>query len=368
MNIVIDTNIIRRDLKFADKNFDILLDYLSKTNSRIVMPRIVIEEIMGLYKRILVDKKKEYLNSLRKLDSLLIKKSISHEVDLSTTNEVTKYIDYLKEKLRIGDESIIEYKPEYLNDIVKRAIARMKPCGDKGQQFRDGILWLTMLDYAKSQPDRKLIFISDNPKDFSSGGNNELDSQLKEETSALNIEIIYFKTIYDFVREHAVKIDFITEEWIMENVHDSTLTEMFNNIIMKEDKRILDKIRGSLEHGKTITGYIQSTGYISSNLIDFYVYEMADGTLLLNLEFEFEKEYEFEYEEEVEKEESVFEYECHFNPNTGDYDFEPAYVPRYRTKYEAKIECECPLFRGEFIITIKDKRVVDYEFKEWDWG
>jgi len=368
MDIVIDTNIIRRDLKFADKNFDILLDYLSKTNSRIVMPRIVIEEIMGLYKRILVDRKNEYVNSLRKLDSLLIGKSISHEIGISTNNEVTKYIDYLKDKLRIRDESIIEYKPEYLNDIVTRAIARKKPCGDKGQQFRDGILWLTILDYAKSQPDRKLIFISDNPKDFSSGGNNELDPQLKEEASGLNIEIVYFKTISDFVREHAAKIDFITEEWIMKNVNDSTLTEMFNNVVVKEDKRILDKITGSLKHGKTITGYIQSTGYINSNLIDFYVYEMADGTLLLNLEFEFEKEYEFEYEEEVEKEESDFEYECHFNANTGDYDIEPAYVPRYRTRYEAKIDCECALFRGKFVITIKDKRVIDYDFEGWDWG
>ena len=33
MNILIDTNIIRQDLKFRDRNFDILLDYLSKTNS-----------------------------------------------------------------------------------------------------------------------------------------------------------------------------------------------------------------------------------------------------------------------------------------------------------------------------------------------
>ncbi len=368
MNVVIDTNIIRRDLKFRDKNFEILLDYLSKTNSKIVMPRIVIEEISGIYKRMLIDKKDEYLNSLRKLNSVLIGKSFNNEIDISTTNEVNKYIKYMKSKLKIVEEDIIEYKTEYLNDIVRRAIARKKPCDNKGQQFRDTILWLTILDYTKSQSDKKLVFISDNPKDFSSGDNNELDPQLKEEASAFNIEIIYFKTISDFVREHAAKIDFITKEWIEENIDESTIIKMFNNIIEIKDKYILDNIEGSLEYGKSITGYIQSTGYINSNLIDFYVYEMADGTLLLNLEFEFEKEYEFEYEEEVGKEESDFEYEYHFNPNTGDYDIEPAYVPRYRTKYEAKIDYECPLFRGKFIITIKDKRVVDYEFKEWDWG
>jgi len=368
MNVVIDTNIIRRDLKFKDKNFEILLDYLSKTNSKIVMPRIVIEEISGIYKRMLIDKKDEYMNSLRKLNSILIGKSFKNEIDISTNNEVNQYLKYMKSNLKISEEDIIEYKTEYLKDIVIRAIERKKPCDNKGQQFRDAILWLTILDYTKSQSDKKIIFISNNPKDFSSGDSNELDPQLKEEAKVFNIEIIYFKTISDFVREHAAKIEFITKEWIGENIDESTIIKMFNHIIEKKDKYILDNIKGSLEYGKSITGYIQSTGYINSCLIDFYVYEMSDGTLLLNLEYEFEKEYEFEYEEELEKEEYGFEYECHFNPKTGGYDIEPEYVPRYRTKYEAKTNCKYPLFRGKFIITIKDKRVVDYEFEEWDWG
>lgn len=368
MNILIDTNIIRKDLKLRDRNFDILLDYLSKTNSIVILPQIVTEEIAGLYKRLVSDRKDDYDNALRKLNSVLLESNFDNEVVISIDSEVNSYIKYLKSKLKIQNNNIIRYKAEYLNDIVRRAIEKRKPCGKDGQHFRDAILWLTLLDYTKTLPERKIVFISDNPKDFGSGDTSELDPQLKAEANSLNIEIFYYRTISDFVKQHAVKIDFITRDWIIENVSETTIEKMFNEIIEKDDRVVLDIISDSLEYGKEPTGYIQPLDYICTNLIDFYVYEMQDGTFLLNLEYEIEKEYEYEFEEEVEREKPDCDYDYHFNPSTRSYELEYIHVPRLRTEYEAKCQCSCPLFRAKYIITIKDRHVVDYDFKEWELG
>jgi hypothetical protein len=52
MDTILDANIIRKDLKLNDISFEILTDYLARTNSKLIFPSIVVEEIIGLYKRV----------------------------------------------------------------------------------------------------------------------------------------------------------------------------------------------------------------------------------------------------------------------------------------------------------------------------
>jgi hypothetical protein len=64
MDTIIDANIIRRDLKLNDRGFEILSDYLVKTNSKLIFPSIVVEEIKGLYKRALQERFEDYTKSI----------------------------------------------------------------------------------------------------------------------------------------------------------------------------------------------------------------------------------------------------------------------------------------------------------------
>lgn len=61
MDIILDSNIFKRDLKLKDKNFEILNDYLAKTNSSLILPKIVFEEIKNLYKKTLKDNFNTYI-------------------------------------------------------------------------------------------------------------------------------------------------------------------------------------------------------------------------------------------------------------------------------------------------------------------
>ena len=49
MDVILDSNIFRSDILLRSKDFDILMDYLSKTDYRLIMPQVILDEIKGLY-------------------------------------------------------------------------------------------------------------------------------------------------------------------------------------------------------------------------------------------------------------------------------------------------------------------------------
>lgn len=366
MDVIIDTNIIRKDLKLNDKNFEILVDYLNKTNSRIIFPSIVIEEIKGLYKRVLNNKLEEFLTSHNKLDSTLINHKLPEVPSIQVEEEVKQYINYVHEKLGTSENNVIEYKDSYLSELVSRAINRRKPIDEKGQEFRDGILWLTLLDYTKQKEEKRIALISGNTKDFADINKNSLNPELQKEVKEKNIEVKYFTSLNDFAREHASFIEYITENWIQENINTRTLEELFAEILGElGSDQILEGVE--LQSNESPTGNLKSTDYIESELKNFFVYEKSDGTIFLNLEFEFELEYEIEVEREFEKDISTYDYKV-TTDSKGEPEMEMIFVPDYSFDFEFDYKYEYPVLTGEFVVTIKDGEILGYELKDWYWS
>lgn len=367
MDTIIDANIIRRDLKLNDRNFEILIDYLGKTNSKLILPSIVVEEIKGLYKRALQERFEEYIKSVEKLKSTLLFLEMPETPALDIEGDAEKYLEFIHKKFGTTASSIIPYKNEWLPEIVKRAIERKKPLDNKGQQFRDGILWLTILDYAENTEEKLIAFISDNPTDFSDKADNKLSKELYEEAKQRGVEIKFFKTLNDFAKEHASSIDFISKEWIETNIDHSILEKLFVEALGdKQENAILDNL--DLERNEQTTGHINRTSYINSSLLEFFVYEKRDGTILLNLEVQFETEYEIEIERTVEKDNTRYDYVYRTNPRTGEPEMDMVYVPDFYLEQEFDYKFDYPLFRGKFVIAISDKKIDNYELKDWDWG
>jgi len=367
MDIIIDANIIRRDLKLNDKNFEIVVDYLKRTNSQLIFPSIVVEEVKALYKRALTERYNDFKKSKEKLESTFLFAELPKlpEIDIEADSE--KYIEYVHSKLGTTEKNIIPYKNEFLPELVKRAVERKKPLDDNGQQFRDGLLWLTILDYATSIEEKRVTLISDNPKDFAEKGTNQLSSELDKESKELGVEIKYFKRLSDFVKEHASEIEFLNNEWIKSNVDYKIIEKLFGEFLSDvQEDGVLDGVE--LGSNENTTGHANRTDYISSNLIDFYLYEKSDGIILLNIEVEFETEYEIEIERTIERDTSRYDYRYITNPRTGEPDMDMVFIPDYSVEQEYDYKYENPLFRGKFVLTIKDKKIENYELKDWDWG
>lgn len=359
MNVIIDTNVIVRDLKLKDKKFEILKDYLKKTNSRLLIPSIVLEETLGFYERMLKERTQDYYRIHKKMSNILMSSNMENLSQIDFAKETKLYENFLRLKLEIQENSIIKYKNEYLPELVKRAIKRKKPLDIKGQQFRDGLLWLTILDVAKSLENRSLIFISDNVSDFGNKKTNSLNNELEVEIENLNIKIIYFRTIDDFTREYAQKINAISTKWINENVNIKELNLNFHSVLKTEYNYFLMSYKDSLESNERLTGYIKETGQETSRILDYYVYQMTDGIIYVNLNLSVTKEFEVEVERNTEG----WKYDFGYDHIEGEFGY------HYKFGFEEEVYIDSIEFNFvvKFVLTVENEKIINYELIGWDW-
>jgi hypothetical protein len=294
MDIVLDSNIFRSDVSLRSKDFDVLKDYLKKTSSLLIIPQIILDEVKGLYLRLLNERKSELSKSINNLNSVLIDNSIE-DFKIDAKTELVKYENYIKQRLDITPENIIGYKNEFLPNIAQRAINRIKPSGEKGQGFRDTLIWLTLKDYCKNNSDKQIVFISNNTEDFANAKKNSLHETLSKECIEIGIKVHYYKSIRDFIESVSMKIDFINLEWINKNVDFELLKKtIIQNLNQTENPSIISKVEE--EFGVKCDSY-KATDLIFLDEKDFFVYEMLDNLLVVyfilraNVEFEFTLKY-----------------------------------------------------------------------------
>lgn len=343
MDIILDSNIYRNDFLLRSSDFDVILDYLLRTDSSIYIPQIVLDEIRELHKRALKERIFNFNKANNNLKLILADDSLVLDIKPFDLNEESnRYINYIKNRFNITERQIIEAKDTYFKEVTRRAVQREKPCGDDGQGFRDTIIWLTLKDYCLKSREKQITFISNNDKDFANSDKTELHDSLKKECDLLGIKINYFKSIRDFIDKHSVKIDFITEDWIWENLD----IESFNEYILdfmngKRTNSLTDLIRRKVEHD--CSGYSNAIHSNTYSIQSFSVYEMVDGSYVVNITFVCEIEVEYEY--------YIYEY---------DYREEPFNYPIGRYTNFAHKYFDTEIYSS---LTIRDREILEYEIE-----
>jgi len=347
MDVVLDSNIFRSDISLRSKEFDILLNYLAKTESTIVIPQIVFDEIKGLYTREFTNRLATLRKAANNMNLVLI--NVDNHIkfyDFDIASENSKYEEFIKKHLKIRDEYIIPYNNDYLPEISRRAINRIKPSGDNGQGFRDTLIWLTIKDYCKTCREKQITFISNNHEDFAGSNKVTLDESLNQECVAENIKINYFNSLKEFIENHSTKIDFINDDWISSNLDRDSIEELAIDWLNKGEKRNIiswfqRKSRNTYEGYKALSINILS---IESPT----VYEMSDNLLIINVTIEAEIEIEFSfYDDEYIH---SFEYEDYYSNRKRGFDSNIQYI-------------ETQLYIS---ITIKDNNILEPELVDID--
>ena len=297
MIIVLDTNIFREDFLMNSFKFKILFDFLKKTESKIVVPQIIYQEIDALYRREIEEKISRIEKSRDFLKKILVG-GLKQDIELNINGEVKKYFTYFKERLKIGEKNIIPYQDNYLDETVKRALFRIKPCSEKGEEFRDTLLWLTLLDIASSTDDKRVIFISKNVREFASK-DGKLDTYLFEDAKKRGVTIKYYKSLDDFIKDKAKQIDFITKEWLLSLITIGTINK---KVVEASEQSYYREGLLRCAEDKTknrLTGYVNL--YTANlDIREFYVYEAVDSeTYYIQIIYDGEGEAEIEFNEEI---------------------------------------------------------------------
>lgn len=278
MDVILDSNIYRSDFFCRSNQFQALNDYLTKTNSSVLIPQVVLDEVLALYRKELIDK---YLIVEKSLTSL---KNILNSVIIGVLPEIDQdaVVEEYRETLLSSFSAfkILPYDNSLLPLISQRLIDKKKPGGSKGQGFRDTLIWLTAVHFLLNNDAKRLAFISQNTSDFAESSTRNLHEELHTECTDNHVQIDYFTSVGDFIQTKSTKIDFITFEWLENNLDSDDLTDQIFEKL-NDDKSDLQYEVSNHFHDHVYDVYLHA---VEVKLTDeFFVYEISDIKYVVNL-------------------------------------------------------------------------------------
>lgn len=269
MNLILDTNIFISNPTLSSMNWDVLNDYLLKTDSKIIMPQIINKEISAVYKRRLQKEYSRYKSSMKSVNDMILESIKDNGVNIE--EQADKIKTHIFQKLNIKDSQIIEHKPDYLDKAIYRAVNHIRPCSDKKEEFRDTIIWLTLIDMAKMSSEKIMAFITNNTKDFYR--EDKLHPDLQRDLEENGIKILLFTSLSDFIKDHSNKI----ERYSIEQLVNKVNLEKLNEEIFDEIVRDINTIKREIERQE---------------------YEVYDYTELIQCDFRFQDVAVYEMQED----------------------------------------------------------------------
>jgi len=201
MDVIVDSNVLLSDIRMESIKFQNLFDYLRRTGSHFVIPRLVREEVLDKHSRLLTTHSKKVEQAIRELNRLAIGASSKIEFHppstISAKRSFRKKLTQPAPRIKTTIYSNVEQID--LNEVFLRGVRRQRPANEAGEELRDVIIWLIVLQYAKATG-RQAAFIS-NDHGFWEG--DSIHSHIQEDIATAKIDISLFRTIEDFVKSSA---------------------------------------------------------------------------------------------------------------------------------------------------------------------
>ncbi len=277
---------------------------MDEVGAYICMPRIVLEEITNIYKNLVEDEKNNISKSIKKLNNYLVSCEVDKLRFQNSDIDVNNYIDYIKKRLGVYDEFILEYADIDIADLVERSIRRLKPLKNNGDGFRDGVLWLSLFkvqSFAWHNDDDSLIFISKNVNDFADDEKSNLNEKLQKEAIENGLKIKYFNSLESFASEYGPKIEFITHEWILDNLSEEWMLEILDETYKHPgDKYFFNNIASSIV-GSQLSDDLVFLDVNISEVNGYFVYEEENDKIGLSVQMDIDLITQVEYYARVEE-------------------------------------------------------------------
>ena len=300
MVFILDTNIFMEDWYFNSPPYKALLDYVKKTGSVFVMPRVVLEELRRKFMLELETRLANYAKAERDIHRQLnsIKELAAH---FNAQEETEKYIKYILKKLKITKKQISDHPYNALEILVKKAIYRIKPFSPKGEEFRDALLWECVIDTVLyTQFGDYVVFISNDSSAYGNllhkGREGELHPDLKEEMvkrlldgrslpEGVNDEneyyeknFNYFRKIGDFISKYQSSVAPINKIWLKKQLAIDEVCKQLTDLANDDDN--FKRRVGRLLQRRRLGSYVGiSTDSFRITLQNYSLYTNSDATV-----------------------------------------------------------------------------------------
>ena len=159
-DVVLDSNQYWNDPKMTGARFQSLLDYLRRTGSALVIPRIVRDEVPARYEDELKSEYSGAVASLNKLRKRAFELRLPEQLPEPDMGEEVRRLEQklLAPGAGVASALLSDYSDISLEEVARRGVLRRKPASPKGEELRDVMVWLATVAYAKRR--HKVGFIS----------------------------------------------------------------------------------------------------------------------------------------------------------------------------------------------------------------
>lgn len=293
MIVILDTNVIFGAWMLRTPEAQALLDFIKKTDSTILIPKIVWAEIRKNYKEAFTEKHDAYVKASKYFSSVLIDKVDFVKIDTDLNEQVDNYLKWLHETLwPKGNSGIIEYDEQTLEKVSVRALEHRRPFNSTNQrEFKDSLVWQAVLDTlekGKYSDEEEVVLISKDIDAFGAEkGNNNLHPDLKIEidkiiSKSFASNFYYHTDLKAFLNTHNTLISGITIESITSYLEgtESNFAATFSSVINNSTNYITAYIKADFPgiYFPSLEEDIHNANYSDiSPGGDFFLYKYQTG-------------------------------------------------------------------------------------------
>lgn len=214
MIIYIDSNIFYDDPFLAKTSFSVLLDKLKERNGLIKMSEVVYSETLNNLLSKNIDVAREGLQkSGRQLTKYLAGSGLEEKYRLPLIDDEEIRNSFYKRYKDLTTEGVLEIinhdsidKDYLMNDILNRALNCIRPFSKGKEEFKDTIIWHTIIEDIKKHNYKRCYFISGNNSDFF---NKESDGKkIKKELHKdllndipIDVDLVSFQSLKEMIDE-----------------------------------------------------------------------------------------------------------------------------------------------------------------------
>jgi hypothetical protein len=268
MDVILDSNVHFEDLKMRRNQFQELFAYLRRTGSRLVIPMAVFVEVAESYRRELTKE----VDEARSAWNRMAKRSIADPGHVSWPR-VSAEVRALKDKLRkpsAGVQTLLygDIRNVDVGEVVRRGAKRIRPANRDGEELRDVIIWMIVLQYAK-RVGTAVAFVS-RDLGYTDDEKRGLHPQLLTDVKEAGVEVSFFREVGAFVALNALE-----HESVDENQLFGLVTK---DVIEKEATKELHKIGSG-------RGVVKESNVESLHLSTAQKYRVGDSDYYMEAAF-----------------------------------------------------------------------------------
>ncbi|WP_313636113.1 PIN domain-containing protein [Exiguobacterium sp.] len=267
MIVYIDSNIMFKDPYLNSNMMTSIWDVIRATNGKLIIPSVVKKEALNNLVKKNNEHKNELENNIRLFSSTMLDKSSLNSLtipDISEEDFKKSYLLQIDNLISSGLVKIADHKSmdqeKLVDDLLHRALYSIKPFKEGKEEFKDAMIWNTIIHDIQINDYKNCIFITANVKDFYSTDKCSLHKELINDVPK-GFSIQPYKSIKEFVDSQEFQTEL--EAIKLSSKEDKTLEEKnISQIAKKIDEEYLLK---KLQH--TYAYYVsQSLGDHSYNL------------------------------------------------------------------------------------------------------